>query len=100
MADQPTSTAYDPLGGQSAQVRAPGSSWGAIPVMTSGMTFGEYGQSGLRQFSGWVRDEFLPNLLGRNGMRTYREMADNSAAVGALLWAIRSTMRKVEWRVI
>lgn len=99
MADTPAPTTNSPVD-QSPQVRAPGASWGSIPVMTSGMTFGEYGSSGLRQFSGWVRDEFLPNLVGRNGMRTYREMADNSATIGAMLWAIRSTMRKVEWRVM
>src|SRR5260221_11911826 len=75
-------------------------SWGPIPQMTSGMTFGEYGSSGLRQWSGWVRDEFLPNLVGRAGMRTYREMADNSPTVGALMWAIRSSMPKADGRVV
>src|ERR1043166_2710723 len=103
MAEQPALPSPSDRG-QSTQVTAsfqtPGSSWGMIPIMTTGMTFGEIGQTGLRQFSGWVRDEFLPNLVGRNGMRTYREMADNSPIVGALLWAIRSTMKKVEWRVI
>jgi hypothetical protein len=79
---------------------APGHSWGSIPMMNYSMTFSEIGQTGLRQFSGWVRDEFLPNLVGRNGARTYREMGDNSPTVGALLWAIRSTMKKVMWRVI
>src|SRR5215831_18403195 len=68
--------------------------------MTAGMTFGEYGQTGLRQFSGWVRDEFLPQLVGRQGARTYREMRDNSPIIAGVLHAIRSTMRKVEWRVI
>lgn len=105
MADQPAQQqpALPAPSGQSAQVRSfqePGYSWGAIPQMTYGMTFSELGQTGLRQFSGWVRDEFLPNLVGRNGARTYREMGDNSPVVGALLWAIRSTMKKVEWRVI
>lgn len=76
-----------------------GASWGPIPMMTSGMTFREVGTSGLRQFSGYVRDEFLPTLQGRQGARAYREMNDNSAVIGGILFAINATMRKVTWRV-
>src|SRR5215472_7929656 len=97
-------------GAESAQVASPprpkeggpfvtGATWGNIPQMTGGMTFSELGQTGLRQFSGWVREEFLPNLVGRQGAQKYREMRDNSPIIGALLFAIRATMRKVEWRV-
>jgi hypothetical protein len=75
-------------------------SWGPTPEMTSGMTFGEIGQSGLRAFSGWVKEEFLTELQGKQGVRAYREMQDNSPIVGAVLFAIISTMRKVDWRVI
>jgi hypothetical protein len=74
--------------------------WGPVPVMTGGMTFSEVGSSGLRQFSGWVREEFLQTLVGRQAAQKYREMMDNSSTVGALLFAIQSTMRKVEWRVL
>lgn len=70
-----------------------------MPVMADGMTFKEVGSSGLRQYGGWVREEFLPQLVGRQAARTYREMMDNSAVVGALMFAVVSTMRKVEWRV-
>jgi hypothetical protein len=69
------------------------------PVMDSGMTFREVGQTGLRQYSGWVREEFLPQLLGRQAARVYREMQDNNATIGAMLFAITQTMRKIEWRV-
>lgn len=75
-------------------------SWGTIPMMSSGMTFREVGSSGLRQFSGWVREEWLSNLVGRQGAQKYREMLDNSPTIGALMFAIQSTMRKVEWRVV
>lgn len=73
--------------------------WGPVPVMNEGMTFREVGQTGLRQFSGWVREEFLQVLTGRQGAQKYREMMDNSATIGGLLFAIQSTMKKVEWRV-
>jgi hypothetical protein len=74
-------------------------SWGPIPVLTDGMTFWELGQTGLRQFSGWVREEFLQTLIGRQGAQKFREMRDNDAQVGGMLFAIEATMRKVEWRV-
>lgn len=79
---------------------ATGATWGPIPRMTGGMTFRELGQSGLRQFSGWVREEFLPQLVGRQGAQKYREMKDNSPVIGAILFAINATMRKVEWRTV
>jgi hypothetical protein len=82
-----------------AASRAAGGFYGKVPLMTAGMTFGEYGSSGLRQFSGWVREEFLQQLVGRQGAQKYREMQDNSPVVGAMMYSINSTMRKVEWRV-
>lgn len=77
-----------------------GGSFGPWPQMTSGMTYSEIGASGLRQFSGWVREEYQQELIGRQGARTYREMADGNATIGGLMFAIQATMRKVEWRVV
>lgn len=74
-------------------------SYGPTPQFDVGMTFKEYGSAGLRAFSGWVREEFLPNLQGRQGAQKYREMMDNSPTIGAIMYAIRGMMRKVEWRV-
>ncbi len=74
-------------------------SWGPIPVLTDGMTFYELGQTGLRQFSGWVREEFLQTLIGRQGAQKFREMRDNDPQIGGMLFAIEATMSKVEWRV-
>lgn len=68
------------------------------PSLSGAMTFKEIGSSGLRQFGGWVREEFLPALQGRQGARVYREMLDNSASIGAVMFAIIGVMRKVEWR--
>jgi hypothetical protein len=75
-----------------------GSGGWPIPAMTAGMTFRDIGSTGLRQFGGWVREEFLPQLIGRQAARTYREMLDNSSVVGSITYAITSAMRKVEWR--
>lgn len=71
---------------------------GPTPEMASGMTFKEVGNSGLRAFSGYVREEFLYQLQGRQGATIYREMADNSPIIGAVVFAIQATMRKVRWR--
>src|ERR1700733_2181429 len=68
------------------------------PAMSAGLAFSDMGSTGLRQFSGWVREEYLPQLVGLQGARVYREMADGSATVGSLLFAITQAMRKVEWR--
>lgn len=76
-----------------------GSGGWSMPVFDSGMTFKEVGSAGLRQFSGWVREEFLPQLQGRQAARVYREMMDNNATVGAILFAITQTMREIDWRV-
>lgn len=70
------------------------------PSFNYGMTFKELGQSGLRAFNGWVREDFLPQLQGRQAQTVYREMADNSSTVGGLLFAINATMGKVAWRVV
>jgi len=70
------------------------------PEMNRGMTFKEVGTSGLRQYSGWVREEFLPQLMGRRAATVYREMAENSATVGAMIFAIVQALRQVEWRVV
>lgn len=72
--------------------------FGAAPQMNYGMTFRELGNSGLRSFGGYVREEFLPALQGRQGTAIYREMADNNPIIGAIIFAIQSTIRKVEWR--
>jgi hypothetical protein len=61
--------------------------------------FPELGVSGLRRFSGYVYEEFLPELRGRRGMQVYREMRDNSAKVGAALGAAEMTALGVNWWV-
>ena len=58
----------------------------------------EVGRTGVRRNSGYVNEEFLPQLRGRKGIQIYREMADNSPTIGAFLLAIERLIRQVEWR--
>lgn len=59
----------------------------------------ELGTTGLRQFGGFVLEEWLPSLQGRKGAWVYREMYDNDPTVGAIMFAIRWLANSVEWRV-
>ena len=61
--------------------------------------FEEVGLTGLNRASGIVREEFLRQLSGRNGVKVYKEMRDNDHVVGATIFCIDSLMRQVEWRV-
>jgi hypothetical protein len=57
------------------------------------------GFSGLNQSGGEVDEEFLPRLKGEKGIKTYREMTDNSSTIGAIFYIIKALVRQVEWRV-
>lgn len=76
-----------------------GGAVGKPPELARSQIFDDIGSYGLRAYSGYVRDEFLPQLSGRQAQRVYREMLDNSAVVGAIIFAITQAMRKVTWRV-
>lgn len=75
-----------------------GGSFGEVPKFTSTQLLADLGSTGLRAFGGYVREEFIPNLVGRQGTTIYREMLDNSPIIGAVMFAVLGTMRKVEWR--
>ena len=57
------------------------------------------GQTGLDRASGYVYEEWLPQLSGTRANKVYREMRDNDAVVGAVLLAIESLIKEVTWRV-
>ena len=59
----------------------------------------EIGSTGLRRSSGYVYEEFLTQLRGRLGARTYREMADNDPVIGSFLFAVEKIITRLEWRV-
>jgi hypothetical protein len=68
----------------------------ASPTSTD---LGEIGSSGLVQYGGEVREDFLRQLQGRRGYATFREMSDNHPVIGAVLYSIEMLVRGVEWSV-
>lgn len=59
----------------------------------------EMGRTGLKRWSGMISEEFLTELRGQRGIKTYREMSDNDATIGAVLNAIELLIRGVSWKV-
>lgn len=59
----------------------------------------EVGDSALNRTGGFVRTDFLPELMGMQAARTFREMAYNDPVIGAILFAMRMLMRQAEWDV-
>ena len=62
-------------------------------------TFKEAGVSGLKQYGGFVVEEWLRQLSGPRAQWVWREMADNDATVGAAIFAMKMLARGVEWTV-
>jgi len=59
----------------------------------------EIGRTGLKHYSGIVYEEFLSSLQGLQGLKVFREMSDNDAIVGAVLYAIKQILKEVRWSV-
>ena len=59
----------------------------------------EVGRPGLKRSGGYINDEFLPQLRGRQAIKVYREMSENSAILGAWLYTVTQLLRQIEWRV-
>lgn len=90
MSDEIDSTGPDEI----EKVRGPGEPMGRPKAE---MEF--VGSSGLRQFGGFVQEEFLPELVGVRGAKVYRQMADNDPIVGAVLFAFTMLIRQADWKV-
>lgn len=60
----------------------------------------EVGFTGLREFSGQIEEEFLPNLRGRRRVETYKEMRENDPTIGAILFAIEMLIRQVDFPIV
>lgn len=61
--------------------------------------FTSLGSTGLKQTCGYIDEEWHPKLRGTYGPKVYREMVDNSSAIGAIRYTIRALARQVEWRI-
>lgn len=58
----------------------------------------EVGSAGLSRTGGYISADFLPQLIGRQGIKAYTEMANNDPLIGAVLFAISMLIRNTEWR--
>jgi hypothetical protein len=67
--------------------------------MATSNYYSELGSTGLNQWGGYIKEEFLRQLQGPRGKQILREMADNDDTVGACLYAIEYFARQVDWRV-
>ncbi len=63
------------------------------------MNLATLGSTGLKQHSGFIHEELLARLRGRNGVKLFDEMAQNNAVVGTILFILDMIVRQVEWRV-
>lgn len=61
--------------------------------------FDEHGRIGQDRFQGFISEEFLKELQGKKGIKVYREMSENDATIGAILFTIKMLIRQVEWTV-
>ena len=68
------------------------------PTENTPPTF-EIGTTGLRHAAGFVNEEFLSRLRGQPGVAFYREVWDNSAVVGAVMFMIQAVLRECSWSV-
>lgn len=59
----------------------------------------EIGRIGQKRYGGVFYEEFLRELQGIKGIKTYREMADNDDTVGAILFAIKMLIRHTKWNI-
>ena len=60
----------------------------------------ELGVSGKNTYTGDIRaDEFLQELKGKRAIQKYREMRDNNAIVGSIMYAVEQTLRDVKIEV-
>lgn len=57
----------------------------------------ELGRNYSQRMGGGLYDDFLPQLRGNKAAKIYREMSDNDATVGAILFAVDMELRRLEW---
>jgi len=61
----------------------------------------ELGVYGRNTYTGDIRaDEFLQELRGKKAVQKYREMRDNNAIVGSVMYAVEQTLRDVRIDVV
>ncbi len=69
-----------------------------LPIRGGALT-DELGYTGLKQYGGYIYEEFLPALSGTQGQKVYIEMRNNDPVIGAMLRAIEMLIRQAPWDV-
>jgi hypothetical protein len=61
----------------------------------------ELGVYGKNTYTGDIRaDEFLQELRGKKAIQKYREMRDNNAIIGSIMYAVEQTLRDVKIDIV
>lgn len=73
--------------------------WGTTIAERTPMNV-ELGVSGLRHWYGRVEaEEWVPELMGERGKRTYEEMARNDATIATALFLIEQMVKQTPWSI-
>lgn len=59
----------------------------------------EMGVIGLKETGGYINEEFLIKLQGQRGAQIFKEMSENDAIIGSVIFAIDMLIRQVDWKV-
>lgn len=59
----------------------------------------EIGLGGLKQYHGYLDEEWHKSLKGKKAFAMYEEMRDNDPVIGAVLYSVESYLRQVKWSV-
>jgi len=68
---------------------------GQVPV-----NLNELGRTGLSRFAGEVREDEIRKLRGEKSIDQFKEMRDNDAMVGSLLFVIKNLIRQADWEIV
>jgi hypothetical protein len=71
----------------------------SAPKSAPKAVYKEIGMKGYKHSGGYVQEEFLSQLSGDRGRRTYRQMRDNDSVIGSFLFAIEMLFGASSWTV-
>lgn len=69
------------------------------PNERKAVNYKQLGTSGLHRYSGYVHEEFLPNLRWPWAGKVYKEMSSNDPTIGAVLYLAEMLIRGAGWTV-
>lgn len=59
----------------------------------------QLGGTGLKEYGGYINEDFLAQMNGREAVRIFTEMSLNDPLISAVNFAVSMLLRQVEWRV-